>query len=160
MPVLEARLKLNGTDAHVAVKAAESWGYEAIAGGCGERTWNRSLVASVRLPHIRGASLSQRAFAGGRNGRRMGAVGLDSLEVQASSSTSSTKWQLLNARPTARLIFVIRVVRLHAPKRNHSHAGTSPYFFSSRSSFLICRPPGPILVCLLCPCSLTTPVLL
>jgi hypothetical protein len=66
MPVFEARLKLNGTDAHVAVKAAESSGYEAIAGGCGERTWNRSLVASVRLPHIPGASLSQHTFAVGR----------------------------------------------------------------------------------------------
>jgi hypothetical protein len=66
MPRFETRLKLNGRDPVVSVKAAAHSGLAAIAGGCGRLQWRRSVVAFVRLPHIRSASLSQHTFAVGR----------------------------------------------------------------------------------------------
>ena len=63
MPPFEARLKLNGRDPVVSVVRAIDSGYSAVAGGCGRAAWRRSIVAFVRLPHVRSASLSQRTFA-------------------------------------------------------------------------------------------------
>jgi hypothetical protein len=63
MPPFEARLKLNGRDPHVQVGVATRSGYSSAAGGCGKSVWRRSIVATVRLPHIHGASLSQHTFA-------------------------------------------------------------------------------------------------
>ena len=66
MPPFEARVKLNGRDPVVSVKAAVHSGFFATAGGCGRLTWKRSGVAFVRLPHVRSASLSHHTFAVGR----------------------------------------------------------------------------------------------
>jgi hypothetical protein len=67
MPRYEARVKLNGRNALiVAVVPARSSGYSAVAGGCSQKVWARSIVAVVRLPLVNGASLSQHTFAVGR----------------------------------------------------------------------------------------------
>lgn len=66
MPRYEARLKLNGHDSVVSIRASAKSGFTATAGGCGRLTWHRSVVAFVRLPHVRTASLSQHTFAVGR----------------------------------------------------------------------------------------------
>jgi glutamate/tyrosine decarboxylase-like PLP-dependent enzyme len=68
MPPFEARLKLNGRDPVVSVAPATDSGYSAVAGGCGRAAWRRSIVAFVRLPHVRSASLSQHTFAVARMG--------------------------------------------------------------------------------------------
>jgi hypothetical protein len=65
MPRYEARLKLNGRDPVVSVAPATHSGLSATAGGCGRSSWRRSIVAFVRLPHVRSASLSQHTFAVG-----------------------------------------------------------------------------------------------
>src|SRR5919204_3031992 len=57
MPPFEARLKANGRDAIVRTVPANRSGFSAVAGGCGRRTWRRSVVAFVRLPHACCASL-------------------------------------------------------------------------------------------------------
>jgi hypothetical protein len=67
MPRYEAKVKRNGRDALiVAAMPARSSSYSAVAGGCSQRVWARSIVAVVHLPHINGASLSQHTFAVGR----------------------------------------------------------------------------------------------
>ena len=63
MRPFEARLKLNGRDPRVRVGVATRSGYSPTVGGCGESVWRRSIVATVRLPHVHGASLSQHTFA-------------------------------------------------------------------------------------------------
>lgn len=65
MPPFEARLKLNGRDPIVSVAPAGRSGFAPNAGGCGQSRWRRSIVAFVRLPHVRSASLSQHTFAVG-----------------------------------------------------------------------------------------------
>jgi hypothetical protein len=65
MPPFAARLKANGRDPIVrTVPSRRAFG--PIAGGCGRGTWQRSVVAFVRLPHVCCASLSQHSFAVGR----------------------------------------------------------------------------------------------
>jgi hypothetical protein len=56
-------LKLDGRDPVVRAVAATRSGLSARAGGCGVKTWRKSFVAFVRLPHVHGASLSQHTFA-------------------------------------------------------------------------------------------------
>jgi hypothetical protein len=63
MPAFARSLKLDGRDAVVRAVAATRSGFSARAGGCSVDTWDRSFVAFVRLPHVRGASLSQHTFA-------------------------------------------------------------------------------------------------
>ena len=63
MPSFEARQKLNGQDPVVSVVPATDSGFSALAGGCGRAAWRRSIVAFVRLPRVRSASLSQHTFA-------------------------------------------------------------------------------------------------
>jgi hypothetical protein len=62
MPPFEARLNLNGRDPIVHVAQAVRSGYVAAAGGCGRLAWRRSVVATVRLPHVAGASMSHHTF--------------------------------------------------------------------------------------------------
>jgi len=66
MPPFELKVNLNGRNAVVHAGSASTSGYSAIAGGCGQPDWTRSIVASVRLPHVTGASLAQHVFAVGR----------------------------------------------------------------------------------------------
>jgi hypothetical protein len=67
MPPFEAPYKLDGRDAVVKVGPATRSGFDSRAGGCGEQTWRRSIVAFVFLPHVtNSASLSQRTVAVGR----------------------------------------------------------------------------------------------
>jgi hypothetical protein len=66
MPPFEAHLKLNGRDPIVRTVPANRSGFSPVAGGCGQTTWRRSVVAFVRLPHVCCASLSQHTFAVGR----------------------------------------------------------------------------------------------
>jgi hypothetical protein len=63
MPPFEAQLKLDGRDPRVRVLLARRSGFGPGAGGCGIRTWNRSVVAFVQLPHVPGASMAQHTFA-------------------------------------------------------------------------------------------------
>jgi hypothetical protein len=63
MPSFARSLKLDGRDAVVRAVVATRSGYVARTGGCGLKIWRRSFVASVRFPHVRGASLSQHTFA-------------------------------------------------------------------------------------------------
>jgi hypothetical protein len=63
MPSFEASLKLDGRNANVRVVRAVRSGLVSRAGGCGQSTWARSIVASVTLPNIRNsASLSHHTF--------------------------------------------------------------------------------------------------
>jgi hypothetical protein len=64
MPPFEGRL--NGEDPRVTAEPAARSGFSPVAGGCGSAAWRRSIVASVLLPHVVGASLSQHTFAVGR----------------------------------------------------------------------------------------------
>lgn len=66
MPPFARRLKLDGRDPQVKVAPAARSGFSFVAGGCGRIAWRRSIVASVFLPHVRGASLSQHTFVVGR----------------------------------------------------------------------------------------------
>ena len=66
MPPFARRLKLDGRNPHVAVASSSRSGFSFVAGGCGRIVWSRSIVASVFLPHVRGASVSQHTFAVGR----------------------------------------------------------------------------------------------
>jgi hypothetical protein len=63
MPAFGRSLKLNGRNAVVRTVVATRSGFIARAGDCGARTWRRSFVAFVRLPHVRSASLSEHTFA-------------------------------------------------------------------------------------------------
>lgn len=63
MPRFEAKLNLDGRDPQVSVVLAAQSGFKPIAGGCGTAIWRRTIVASVRLPRVAGASLSQNTFA-------------------------------------------------------------------------------------------------
>jgi hypothetical protein len=64
MPGLEAQVKLDGHDPVVRVAAATRSGFNYRAGGCGQKAWQRSIVAFVRLPHVQNsASLSQHTIA-------------------------------------------------------------------------------------------------
>ena len=64
MPHLEAQDKLDGRDPVVRVAPATKSGFSYLAGGCGQKTWQRSIVAFVHLPHIKNsASLSQHTIA-------------------------------------------------------------------------------------------------
>lgn len=63
MPPFEAQLKLDGRNPRVHTVAARRSGFSSGAGGCGARTWSRSVVAFVQLPHVPGASRSQHTFA-------------------------------------------------------------------------------------------------
>jgi hypothetical protein len=66
MPPFEGALRLNGGDPRVTAGPAVRSGLSSGAGGCGPAAWRRSIVASVFLPHIAGASLSQHTVAVGR----------------------------------------------------------------------------------------------
>jgi hypothetical protein len=66
MPAFEARLKLNGRDPIVSVVPAARTRIRPY-GDC-RRAWRRSIVASVRLPHIHSASMSAHTFAVARIG--------------------------------------------------------------------------------------------
>lgn len=66
MPPLARRIKLDGRDPQVRVAPATRSGFSFLAAGCGRIAWSRSVVASVFLPHVQGASLSQHTFAVGR----------------------------------------------------------------------------------------------
>lgn len=61
-----SRLRLDGSDPQVRVAPATRSGFSFLAAGCGRIAWSRSVVASVFLPHVQGASLSQHTFAVGR----------------------------------------------------------------------------------------------
>lgn len=64
MPPFEARLHLDGRNPGVEVYPSTRSGFTYRAGGCGREVWNRSLVVSVSLPHIRNSSsLSHHTFA-------------------------------------------------------------------------------------------------
>jgi hypothetical protein len=70
MPAFERKLGLEGRDAVVTVGPATTSGFSPAAAGCdnGARAradWSRSIFASVYLPHVSGASLSQHRFAVG-----------------------------------------------------------------------------------------------
>jgi len=71
MPPFERSVGLDGRDASVTVGPATTSGFNYLAAGCGGTTlarddWRRSVFASVELPHVAGASLSQHRFAVGR----------------------------------------------------------------------------------------------
>jgi hypothetical protein len=67
MPPFERAVKLDGRDPVVRVAPASRSGYVAAAGGCGRLAWTRTIVASVRLPHVTtSASMSEHTFAVGR----------------------------------------------------------------------------------------------
>jgi hypothetical protein len=66
MPAFERRVHLNGRDPRVTVGPTATSGFSSVAGGCGRADWERSIFASVYLPHVAGASLSQHRFAVGR----------------------------------------------------------------------------------------------
>jgi hypothetical protein len=67
MPPFEHAVKLDGRDPIVDVGPASRSGYSPAAGGCGRLAWARSIVASVRLPHVTSsASMSEHTFAVGR----------------------------------------------------------------------------------------------
>jgi hypothetical protein len=66
MPPFEKKVHLNGRDPVVTVGPAAASGFSFVAGGCGRADWARSIFASVSLPHVAGASLSQHRFAVGR----------------------------------------------------------------------------------------------
>lgn len=68
MPSYERTIKLDGRDAIVTVATASHSAYDYHAGGCGQRAWARSVVATVLLPHVEkfSASMSQHTFAVGR----------------------------------------------------------------------------------------------
>lgn len=61
MPPFEARFKLNGRDPVVSVLPALRIRIRPY-GGC-RQVWRRSIVASVRLPHIDSAGMSAHMFA-------------------------------------------------------------------------------------------------
>lgn len=65
MPPFETRLRLDGRNPIVKVGPASRSGFGPSAGGCGLTAWRRSIVASVLLPHIEGASRAQHTFAVG-----------------------------------------------------------------------------------------------
>lgn len=70
MPPFEQKLGLDGRDPAVMVGSATRSGYSPIAAGCGNNAraranWSRSIFATVYLPHIKSASLSQHRFAVG-----------------------------------------------------------------------------------------------
>lgn len=66
MPPFEKRVHLNGNDPVVTVGPTSRSGFSYRAEGCGRTDWARSVFASVYLPHVAGASLSQHRFAVGR----------------------------------------------------------------------------------------------
>ena len=70
MPPYEQKLGLDGRDPAVMVGSATRSGFSPIAAGCGSSAraradWSRSIFATVYLPHIKSASLSQHRFAVG-----------------------------------------------------------------------------------------------
>ncbi|MGH3009882.1 MAG: hypothetical protein ACRDLM_10835 [Gaiellaceae bacterium] len=68
MPPYERTLKLDGRNPIVKVAPASRSVDSYQAGGCGRAAWQRSVVASVLLPHVEkfSASMSQHTFAVGR----------------------------------------------------------------------------------------------
>jgi hypothetical protein len=58
-----ARVRLDGRSAQVRATRSGRSPFDAAAGACGATIWRRSVVASVRLPHVVGAAMAQDSFA-------------------------------------------------------------------------------------------------
>jgi hypothetical protein len=70
MPAFERKVGLDGRDPAVTVGLAPASGFSPAAAGCGSNAlaradWSRSIFATVYLPHVESASLSQHRFAVG-----------------------------------------------------------------------------------------------